>query len=316
VKRALLQWLRCPACGAGLDLVGTQQAAAIAHEEVETGVLRCGSGQHTYDVVRGIPRFVPHDAYTQSFSYEWQRFRRTQLDSQTGRTDTRDRLQASLNFPLSDLRGKRVLDAGCGTGRFAEIVASCGGEYIGVDYSFAVDAAQANVGRLPNVHLLQADVERLPFADEGFDLVLSLGVLHHTPDPRRAFAALPRLIKHGGQLSVTVYDAGNKVYVASTRFWRRFTTRMPRRLLHLLSYAAAPLYYLWTLPGLGLLLRSVAFISLERDWRWRVLDTFDWYSPRYMSWHTHHEVFGWFKENGFVEIEVLPPSVSLIGTRP
>jgi hypothetical protein len=124
------------------------------------------------------------------------------------------------------------------------------------------------------------------------------------------------VVKPGGQLTITVYDAGNKVYVANSRFWRRFTTRLPKSLLHALSYAAAPLYYLWTLPVLGWLLRSVAFISLERDWRWRVLDTFDWYSPRYQSWHTHHEVFSWFKENGFEQIEVLAPSVSQIGRKP
>ncbi|MBV9168762.1 MAG: methyltransferase domain-containing protein [Chloroflexi bacterium] len=310
MRAALLEWLRCPRCGSQLEV--DSNAATV-----ESGTLRCerSERQHTFPIVRGVPRFVHSDAYTQSFSYEWQRFRRTQLDSRTGRTDTRDRLQASLNFPLEQLRGKLVLDAGCGTGRFAEIVTRYGGEYVGFDFSYAIDAAQANVGHLPGVHLVQADIFALPFANETFDLVISLGVLHHTPDARRAFAALPRLLKHGGQLSITVYDAGNKVYVASTRFWRRFTTRLPRPTLHLLSYAAVPLYYLWTLPGLGMLLRSVAFISLERDWRWRVLDTFDWYSPKYMSWHTHYEVYGWFKENGFVDIAVLAPGISQIGTR-
>jgi SAM-dependent methyltransferase len=258
---------------------------------------------------------VASDAYTDTFSYEWQRFSRTQLDSHTGRHDTHDRLQASLNFPLSELAGKVVLDAGCGMGRFAEIVQQHGGEYVGLDYSLAIDAAQSNAGHLPNVHFVQADIFNPPFKDQAFDLIFSLGVLHHTPDPRRAFASLPRVLKPGGKLSVTVYDAGNKVYVANTRFWRQFTTRLPRRTLHALSYAAGPLYYLWTAPLIGNVLRAVAFISLERDWRWRVLDTFDWYSPRYMSWHTHPEVFGWFKENGFKEIEVLAPSVSQIGLK-
>jgi SAM-dependent methyltransferase len=270
---------------------------------------------HAFPIVRGIPRFVQQDAYTSSFSYEWQRFARTQLDSETGRTDTRDRLQASLNFPLEQLGGKLVLDAGCGMGRFAEVVHHFGGTYVGLDYSFAIDAAFANAGRLPGVHFVQADLFRLPFADNVFDLVMSLGVLHHTPDPRQAFASLPRVIKPGGQLTITVYDAGNKVYVANSRFWRRFSTRLPNRALHVLSYAAAPLYYLWTLPALGWIFRSIAFISLERDWRWRVLDTFDWYSPRYQSWHTHHELFGWFKENGFEQVEVLAPSVSQIGVK-
>jgi SAM-dependent methyltransferase len=307
VKRGLLAWLRCPVCHTCLD-PGTNL------DVIASGRLTCQQA-HSFPIVRGIPRFVTSDAYTRSFSYEWNHFRKTQLDSFTGRTDTRDRLQASLNFPIEQLQGKLVLDAGCGTGRFAEVVHRYGGEYVGLDYSFAVDAAQANVGHLAGVHFVQADLFAPPFADDVFDLVMSLGVLHHTPDPRRAFAGLPRVLKPRGQLTITVYDAGNKVYVANSRFWRRFTTRLPGRVLHLLSYAAAPLYYLWTLPVVGWLLRSVAFISLERDWRWRVLDTFDWYSPRYQSWHTHHEVFSWFKDNGFEQIEVLAPSVSQIGTK-
>lgn len=282
--------------------------------ELSTGELRCTNG-HTFPITRGVPRFVGDDAYTSSFSYEWTRFRKTQLDSFTGRTDTKDRLQASLNFPLEQLEGKLVLDAGCGMGRFAEVVHRYGGQYVGLDYSFAVDAAYANCGQFNGVHFVQGDIFQPPFEEESFDLVMSLGVLHHTPSPHDAFGRLTRLVKPGGHLSVTVYDAGNKVYVANSRFWRRFTTRMPKRLLHVLSHAAGPLYYLWTLPVLGGLLRSMAFISLERDWRWRVLDTFDWYSPRYQSWHTHHEVFGWFKENGFREVEVLAPSVSQIGRK-
>src|SRR4029453_10159207 len=118
-------------------------------------------------------------------------------------------------------------------------------------------AAQQNIGHVSDVHLLQADLFALPLADDLFDLVICLGVLHHTPDPPRAFAFLPRVVRPGGALSVTVYDAGNKVYVQNSRFWRRFTTRLPRRWLHALSFAAAPLYYLWTLPVLGALFRSL-----------------------------------------------------------
>jgi SAM-dependent methyltransferase len=307
VKRALLEWLRCPTCSSRLQ-------ASSPERDVREGYLTCADN-HVFPIRRGIPRFVASDAYTESFSYEWQRFRRTQLDSATGRTDTRDRLQASLNFPLQELQGKLVLDAGCGMGRFAEVVHQYGGTYVGMDFSYAIDSAQQNAGHLSNVHFVQADIFSPPFADAMFDLVMSLGVLHHTPDPRRAFASLPRVLKPGGKLTVTVYDAGNKVYVANSRFWRRYTTRLPRRALHGLSYAAAALYYLWTAPVVGAALRAVAFISLERDWRWRVLDTFDWYSPTYMSWHTHPEVFGWFKENGFEQIDLLAPSVSQIGTR-
>lgn len=284
-------------------------------EEIANGTLACEQG-HQYAIRDHVPRFVADDGYTGSFSYEWHRFRRTQLDSATGTTRTRDRLQASLASPLFELAGKRVLDAGCGTGRFAEIVHAAGGSYVGLDRSSAIDAAYANVGHLPGVHLLQGDILALPFAPDQFDLVISLGVLHHMPDPRTAFAKLVEVVKPGGQLSITVYDAGNKVYVATSRFWRRLTTRLPRPVLHRLSYLAAPLYYIWTMPVVGLALRCVAFISLERDWRWRVLDTFDWYSPTYMSWHTHYEVYGWFQENGLERVAVLAPGISLIGVKP
>jgi ubiquinone/menaquinone biosynthesis C-methylase UbiE len=64
---------------------------------------------------------------------------------------------------------------------------------------------------------------------------MSLGVLHHTPDPRAAFRSVSRVVKEGGQLTITVYDAGNKVYIANSGFWRRYTTRLTRRVLHALS---------------------------------------------------------------------------------
>jgi ubiquinone/menaquinone biosynthesis C-methylase UbiE len=225
-------------------------------------------------------------------------------------------LHADTTYPA----GSRVLEAGCGVGAQTVTLGqrSPDARFVSIDVERAsVDEAQARVraAGLANVELHQADIFALPFRDKTFDLAYSIGVLHHTPDPRQAFAQLPRILRPGGKLSITVYDAGNKVYVANTRFWRRITTRLPRKVLHTLSYAAAPLYYVWTLPVLGNILRTAAFISLERDWRWRVLDTFDWYSPRYMSWHTHPEVFGWFKENGFVQIEVLAPSVSQIGVK-
>src|SRR5438094_180645 len=139
MRRALLTWLRCPSCGERFEM-----------DDLETR-LTCDSG-HTFPIRNGIPRFVEEDAYTSSFSYEWQRFSKTQLDSFTGRTDTRDRLQASLNFPLEELKGKLVLDAGCGMGRFAEVIHRYGGAYVGLDYSFPVHAANGNAGDLDAVN--------------------------------------------------------------------------------------------------------------------------------------------------------------------
>ncbi len=149
-----------------------------------------------------------------------------------------------------------------------------------------------------------------------FDLIYSLGVLHHTPDPRKAFLGLVKLLKPGGKIAITLYPAYNRAYVLATQFWRMFTTRLPRRLLYALAHVAVPLYYPYRIPGLYHLGCATFPICMHRSWRWRVLDTFDLYSPKYQSYHTHYEVFRWFEEASLERIRVREPGIGLIGQRP
>ena len=311
MKPTLLEFLACPACG---DTLHVPTASGRKPQTQE--VLRCGDCGAEYPVINGIPRFVATDGYARSFSVEWTRFRTTQLDSAREWTLSEDRLQQSLDFPLAELRGKRVLDAGCGMGRFAEIVAKYGGTVVGVDLSYAVDVAARNLSRWEDVHIVQADLRHLPFQPESFDLIYSLGVLHHTPDPQGTFQRLLPFLKPGGKISITVYSAYNTVYVASTTLWRRLTTRLPRRLVYYLSHLAIPLYYVYRLPIIGLIGKGLWPISLEPDAECRLLDTFDCYSPTYQFYYTHPEVYRWFHGAGLTEIGVLEPGISFIGTRP
>jgi hypothetical protein len=123
------------------------------------------------------------------------------------------------------------------------------------------------------------------------------------------------LVKPGGILSMFVYASYNKALVYSSDFWRMFTTRLPHPVLHWLSAAAVPLYYVYSIPLLGHVAKAFLPISMEPHWRWRWLDTFDWYSPRYQWKHTHAEVASWFREAGFDHLFVGPGEVSLAGTR-
>jgi SAM-dependent methyltransferase len=201
-------------------------------------------------------------------------------------------------------------------GRFAEIVLKYGGTVVGIDLSFAVDAAYTNLGANAGASFIQANVFELPFKQSSFDLIYSLGVLHHTPDPRRAFGMLPPLLRPGGTIMITLYSANNKAYVAASEFWRRLTTRLPGPLLYKLAHLSIPLYYLWRLPKIGKLFSTLLPISMHRRPEWRVLDTYDWYSPRYQFYYTHPEVFGWFEDEGLGEIKVRGPGISLAGRRP
>jgi SAM-dependent methyltransferase len=200
-------------------------------------------------------------------------------------------------------------------GRFAEIAARHGATVVAVDLSYAVDVAARNLAHFEHVSPVQADLRQLPFGEGVFDLVYSLGVLHHTPDPRATFARLVRHVRPGGKISVTLYSGYSKVYVASTTFWRRLTTRLPTKLVYYLAHWAIPAYYLYRIPVLGLLGRALFPISYERDREWRLLDTFDCYTPAYQSYHTHPEVYEWFKAGGLRDIAVLEPGISFIARR-
>jgi SAM-dependent methyltransferase len=193
-------------------------------------------------------------------------------------------------------------------------VARDGGEIVGIDLTMAVDAAYANIGRLPGVHLAQADIFAMPFREGTFDLAYSIGVLHHTPSPRAAFDRVASAVKKDGALAVYLY-AGYGPNRHFSDAIRRVTTRLPLSLMLALSAAAVPLYYPYRVPGLGKVLHLLCPIAMHANWRWRWLDTFDWYTPRYQWKFLYPEVFRWFRANGFLDIEVFDGPIRMRGTR-
>jgi SAM-dependent methyltransferase len=291
---------RCPDCG------GRLEAAADA--------LTCAEG-HRFPIVNGVPRFVGSELYVGNFGFEWNRHRQTQLDG-PGSDESERTFRKKTGFTPADLDGRLVLDAGCGMGRFSDVASRWGATVFGVDLSSAVEAAHRNLGDRGSVRIAQADIFRLPFADATFDFVFSIGVLHHTPSTRQAFERLVRLVKPGGRIAIWLYHGYSGVQWKASNLLRRWTWRLPPRTLHALSHVAVPKYYVDRLPGIGLASRLLFPVSMHPKAEWRVLDTFDWYSPRYQWKHTYEEVFPWFEQQGLVDIRVLGVPVALQGRRP
>ena len=310
MKPALLDILACPRCKESLDL-RTDAGDGI---EVHEGTLRCPMCGRNYRITGGIPRFVEGGSYAASFGRQWEWFRRVQLDSQSGSTESACMLEATTGWTDADYRGRLVLDAGVGAGRFAEVVANKGGEVVGVDLSRAVDAAYENIGRRPNVHLVQADIMAMPFREGTFDLAYSVGVLHHTPDPEQAFGRVAAVVRKGGALAVYVYARYGPSHQFSDAI-RRVTTRLPLPVLRAVSALAVPAYYLYRVPVIRGPLDTVCPISRHPDWRWRWLDTFDWYSPKYQWKVLYPDVFRWFQSNGFQDIELFDGPIRMRGSK-
>lgn len=187
----------------------------------------CPQG-HAFAVVDGISRFIPPSSYSDNFGLQWNRWRRTQLDSASGSPISRDRLRASMGPALfDDLRGSTVLEVGCGAGRFTEVLVAQGATVVSVDLSSAVDANAANVPTSDHHIIAQADVTRLPLAEQQFDVVLALGMVQHTPDPEATVRALCRQVRPGGWLVIDHYASGLVHEVRLARLYRARMTRMP-----------------------------------------------------------------------------------------
>jgi SAM-dependent methyltransferase len=195
------------------------------------------------------------------------------------------------------------------------VLSDLGARVIGVDLSLAVEAAQRNVGGRPGVQIAQADIGNLPFCDGTFDVIVSIGVLHHTPDTRAHFEALVPLLKPGGTICIWVYP--DEEAYRTRKAWIPFTSRIPARMFHEWCRWFVPLMQRRNgsrLQGLAARLfpYSRQSYGLEND----VLDTFDGFSPRYHGTHSPDEVVGWFRDAGLVDVrEVGPHPTSVRGRR-
>ena len=304
MKVKLLDLLFCPKCKGGFNL----KNILFGNDDIKSGYLVCQECKSEYPIINYIPRFVKDDGYVKSFSKEWNTYHNIQLDSVSGTKESENVFLKRTGFTSNYLKGKIVLDVGCGVGRFMEIAAKSSDYVVGVDMSYSVDRCWDNLKYLSNIDIVQADILNLPFKNSCFDAVFSIGVLHHTSNTQESFNKVSKLVKERGELAVWVYSNDGwkmAVYNAVASVYRFFTTKMKPDILLELCYCAVPLYNVNRLPIIGKLTRILIPTSMESIAEWRILDTFDWYSPRYQSKHTFEEVESWFKECGFRDIKRL-----------
>src|SRR5271169_2072831 len=242
----LLKLLCCPRCRGDLTLTVGERSS---DGHVMTGELKCTPCGTSHPVVRGIPRFgaavlsADVSSTVEGFGYEWSKLNSVLQNKRF--TDSALFLDFLRPVEPSYFKGKVVLDAGCGLGRFTYWAQQFGAELVvGVDLSKSCEAAFENTRKLENVLIVQADIFDMPLR-RAFDYVFSVGVLHHTASPRGAFAKVAALMKPGGAMSAWVYGRENNGWIIHglDPFRSLFTSRLPRPLLLFLAYLiTVPLY--------------------------------------------------------------------------
>ncbi len=307
-------------------------------KEIRDGILSCRCGRH-YPIINGIPRMLPdslRDDFVknncipflrkykgrlpedlragiggpeglkkrtlESFGFQWNVFREMLPEFR----------ENFLNYirPIKPgfFKGKLTLDLGCGFGRHTYYAAEFGSEVVGLDLSAAVESAYKNTTRFPRAHIIQADIYHLPLRND-FDFLFSIGVIHHLPDPKKAFLDLVRFAKGGSSIFIWLYGREGRWF--KTRLVegtvRRVTRRLPHRLLYRLCYLPAGVYQIFndiystlgshrTTRGLA---ERIPFKGYAKfPFRVKHADAFDLLATPVNNYYTGEEVRGWLRDSG------------------
>jgi ubiquinone/menaquinone biosynthesis C-methylase UbiE len=146
----------------------------------------------------------------ESFGNEWEKF--SDFDDREINTIAGEYFDIVTDAMVN--KNLLALDIGCGSGRWSKYLSSKVSFVEAVDPSNAVFTAQKMLGNLGNVRVTQAGVDTIPFEDNSFDFVLSLGVFHHLPDTQGAINKAVKKIKAGGYLLLYLYyDLDNRGFL-------------------------------------------------------------------------------------------------------
>jgi SAM-dependent methyltransferase len=212
---------------------------------------------------------------------------------------------------LADLAGKDVLDGGCGGGQHLNLIAPYCRSAVGVDLNSCA-AARRNTQSAGNVEIVEGDLATIDLG-RTFDVVMSIGVLHHTDDPAASFRNIARHCRPGGRVIVWVYSREGNFWNRTVVEWGRrlFVQWLPRPLVWRLAQAlavllAVPIWSLYLLP-----LRFLPFREYFRNWRRlpfsrNALNVFDKLNAPQTHFISRAEVESWLSPRDFSDVHVSP----------
>lgn len=322
-----LHLLACPRCRSDIAIGEIEERT---DHGIKNGNLKCKSCSMLFPIKNYIPRFVSSDNYAENFGFQWNYYAKAQYDSQLGIPMSESRFYETTNWPRK-LDGELILEAGCGAGRFTEVVLATGATVISFDYSNAVEANFKLNGSSQKLLVMQGDIFSPPVKEAVFDRLYCMGVLQHTPDPEKAFSTLPKFLKKGGSIAIDVYlKEGVWKWLTSYRRLHWITRHMSVKSVHAMSKvyvdAVWPVTkWLWKFGKTGRRIARYVFLTKDRFWR-KGLDVSDevqkeslvlHFIDQLCAYHDHPQslstVKNWFLDANIKNAEVFKGGNGIIG---
>ncbi len=229
-----------------------------------------------------------------SFSLEWSLF--DYEKTKTWDADQTGMLQRFLdetNETAESLRGKMILDAGCGNGKLDDLVAACGARIVAMDFSNSIERAYGQ-GTHESVFYIQGDVQFPPVAFGRFDIVHCSGVLICTNNTELSFSCLEPCVRIGGKYSVWLYQPRKEFIHRLINFVRRITSKWPLRLQYfLLRTTVFPVSYM-----------VKRLKGNKQSKEEMMIDILDWFTPEFRWEHEQNEAASWFYKRNYSTVDV------------
>jgi len=187
------------------------------------------------------------DDVIRDFGREWQTFDQSKLTVE----EQKHYFNSYFNiFPWEKISNQsKGFDAGCGTGRWAELFAPKIAELNCIDPSSAIDIAKIKLEKLSNCNFIQSKIENMPLPDKSMDFGYSIGVLHHIPDTQNAINDCTRKLKSGAPFLVYLYYAFDnkpkwfRAIWKITDFFRILISRLPHLIKIIITTLIALIIY-------------------------------------------------------------------------
>ncbi len=330
MKLHIVQYLRCPLTGKPLILIPINYHQNNT-QEVEQGFLYANNGG-IYPIINGITRLLPesflqyenqlklwdenfesrkksilvnfandiqqsvekNNKIQSTFSFEWGLLNKNDqlkiwnLNNAEYKAQLLKELNVDDNFTC-----QLSLDAGCGHGKSANLLAAFAGESFGIEISNAVEIGHANNNK-ENLHYIQASIDYLPFDKHLFDLVYCSGVLHHNASTNSSLGKLIPFVKAKGLLCIWLYHPFNNGLHKMMCLYRNVTSKLPVKLVYYINcMSLTPLH--WLISQVKGKKKKFTEISIEQ---------LDILTPAYRHEHAHDEVKKWLANYQFEKIEV------------